>query len=249
MSAEMEVPAAGTAYGRLFRERGTTKIVLGALALALLWYGWDTIRTNQMLATKWPELKPDLKGLTVVGLRDKPKPGWNPRYVAVESNKSWQIRVRDDAEDDQEEAADPDRSTEAANAAKEAPEAADRGTAPGVGRGTARGRIVPVEEVLAKCPTFLLGSSFSGASMRESIEPLFARSYWSVDLQLTDEGRSRYWQFSRDHEDERSVFIVGGREIITCPRMKNMNVSTLTIEPIWVEADAKRLVDLANGRK
>src|SRR5579872_7482887 len=84
-----------TAYGRVIRERGTVKIVIIAILLAIAWFAYDAIHTHLMYQVKWPTLQPVANGLTVVGLRDKDRPGWRHIYEARESNHSWQIRLRD----------------------------------------------------------------------------------------------------------------------------------------------------------
>jgi preprotein translocase subunit SecD len=226
-------PSGGRSF-KLIRERGTLRLVVGAVALCVLWYGYASLRTYQMQQVKWPKAQADAAGLTVVGLQDVNKPGRQRRYVAIESNHAWQIRRPDDAAE--EETGEVEE------------EAGDYRPTAAVARRTAAGDLVSVEEVLRVCPVVLNGKHFGGADMEESYEPFRDKPYWKVHLRLTDEGRSRYWQFSRDHDGERLVFVLAG-EILTCPRMSHMDTATLTIEPIWVKEDAERLVQAMRGTK
>ena len=108
--------------------------------------------------------------------------------------------------------------------------------------------MVPLEEIMAKCPVVMTTAHFTGASVEERVMPIFDRKYYIVSVGLSDEGRSRYWQFSAKHDKERLVFVLNG-EIITCPRMTNMDVSSLEIQPIWVKSDADKLADFINKRQ
>src|SRR5437588_1013373 len=92
------VAPARNAYGRVIRERGTVKIVVGAIVIALVWYAYSTVHTHLLNQVKWPPLQADPGGLTVLGLRDVNKPGWQRRYVAIQSNYAWQIHRPDDDE-------------------------------------------------------------------------------------------------------------------------------------------------------
>jgi hypothetical protein len=226
-----------SAYGRIIRERGTMRMVIAAAVLVVVYLIYSTIRTNILLGVKWPPLQPSKTGLIVLGLRDKDKPGWKHKYEARESNHSWQIRRPDSSSSDDDGANLNDGSS---------PEEKERPNAPaGASRLGAQGEVVPMDELLANLPVALTGAHFSGADVEERHEPLFDRRYYLVHVDLTDEGRSRYFQFSRQHDEERLVFILNG-EIMTCPRMDHMYVSSLTIEPIWVKADADRLADFIN---
>ena len=224
------------AYGRIFRERGTLRIVIAAVALAVGWYVYDSIHTNMMNQVKWPNLQPSEKGLVVLGLRDKDHTGWRHKYEARESNHSWQIRYRDDE-------------IGGGDSQENTPEAADRGTSnPGATHQVNGGAVVPMEELLKNCPVVLNGANFTGASVEEKIDPFLQRKYYAVTVDLNDEGRSRYWQFSSKHDKERLAFILDN-EPLTCPRMDTMYVSSLTIDPIWIKADADRLADYINKQK
>ena len=219
---------------RLLRERGTVRIVLGAALILAAYYAIGAIKVYRMQQVKWPPLTPDLEGVTVLGLPDKDKPGRPRKYVAIEANHAWQIRRPDDAgvEADEED---------------ETEERSEYRPAAAVASRAAAGSIVPLEELLKTCPVVLRGEHFRDASMSEDYEPFRDKHYYRVHVKLTDEGRSRYWQYSRDHDDESLVFLVK-KEIVTCPKMSHMDTASLTIEPIWIKEDAEKLVRALNGK-
>jgi hypothetical protein len=227
-----------SAYGRIIRERGTRRILLLALAFAVVWYIYDQVNTHRLNQVKWPALQSTPTGLVVLGLQDKDRPGWIHRYEARESNRSWQIRY---SEEDMGEGAAPAEDPDL-------PGARDRGdNNPGARRGMSSGAVVPMEELMKECPVVLTGKHFTGASIEEKFEEFRGVPYYAIHLNLSGEGRSRYWQFSNVHDKERLVFILNN-EVITCPRIENMYVSSFTIDPIWVKEDAKKLVDFINGQ-
>lgn len=219
---------------RLLRERGTVRLVVAALVLFGAWYLYSTIKVYRMQQVKWPPLKPVPNGVTVLGLQDKDRPGHPRKYVAIESNHAWQIRRPDDAGEDETDTED----TEERSSYQPTAAVASRAAA---------GQIVPLEEIMKTCPVVLTGAHFRGATMSEDYEPFRDKRYYRVHVTLTDEGRSRYWQYSRDHDDERLVFVING-EILTCPKMSHMDTATLTIEPIWIKEDAEKLVRALGGK-
>ncbi len=227
---------ARNAYGRVIRERGTQRLVIGAIAAAVTWYAFAEMRTYQLNQKQWPPLQPTPQGLTVLGIQTKDRPGKKAPYVARNSNKSWQIRYRDQGE---KEAGDEEQT----------PESKDRGgNNPGAGRGTDEGGVVPMSELYNSCPTVLTGPMFAHAYIDEDIRPVFEDKYWKVIIDLTPEGQSRYYQYSSKHEKERLAFILDD-ETLACPEMAAMNTTVLTLDPIWVKADAQRLADLINKQK
>lgn len=226
-------PAPSTAYGRFIRERGTRRILLGAILLAIAYYIYSAVHTSLMLQRTWPALKPDAAGLTVLGIGDPKNKNVPHKYEARESSHAWQVRYRDDSAGESGD----DEST---------PESKDiGGNRPAASHDTNQGAVVPMEELLATCPIVMTGRHFTGADIEQKQDPFFMRSYWVVHLSLSDEGRSRYWHFSRDHDEERLAFILRG-EVIACPRIATMDTSTLDIDPIWIKADADRVAAFIN---
>jgi hypothetical protein len=241
----VEEPAAAypengrTAYGRFIRERGTLKILIAAVLLTAIWYAYSIVRTNQLLAVSWQPLQPDPNGLTVVGVQDKDRPGSPRKYKVIEANKTWRVYRPDD-----EEGGESQTKTEE----PETPEAQDRPTSPGAGRGAERGSLVPPAVLMKECPTVLLGRHFTDARVEEKYEQFFNRAYYIVHVGLTDEGSSRYYQYSKKYDKERLAFLLED-EVIICPRINHMNVSTLDIEQFWVKADAERFANYINNQK
>lgn len=221
----------------IFHERGTLRIVLWAVALLIAWNAYNLIHINMMNRVHWQKLTYDANGLSVLALRDKEHTGYKPPYRAIEVGHAWQIRRTDEGEDTQ--SSDTTDSSE--------PEAQDRGNAPaGAGR-VSHGEVVPMHELITNCPTVLLGRHFTNASMEEKSDPFLNRRFFVVHLGLSPEGRSRYWQMSLVHDQERVAFFLQG-QVITCPRINHMDTRSLTIDPVWDESDAKKLVDYINGQ-
>lgn len=240
-------PTSGNVYGRIIRERGTTKIVLAFLVLGAVFLLYRQFHTYRVNATQWPQLQPIPDGLTVLGLHDQDRPGKKRRFVAIESNTAWQIRRPDDLEEEEESPseADPPEMSE---------EMRDRGQAP-AGQGRAvKGQIVPLEVVMKESPVVLTEAHFTGAWVEIRDDP-FRGEYYAVHISLNDEGHSRFWQYSSKHQGERLVFALKG-EIITCTKMDNPPplylwtfTRSLCIEPIWVKEDANRFADYLNGKR
>jgi hypothetical protein len=227
---------ATSAYGKVIRERGTLRLLIAAAVAAVLFYGYTVVRTYQLNQKQWPPLQHEANGLTVLGIQTKDRLGKKAPYVARSSNKSWQIRYRDA---DEKEANEEERSEESK----------DRGSnSPGAGRGTEQGGVVPMDELYKACPTVLSGAQFAHASIDEDIRPVFNDKYWKVIIDLTPEGQSRYYQYSSKREKERLAFILGD-EVLACPEMAAMNTSTLTLDPIWIKADAERIANFINNQK
>jgi preprotein translocase subunit SecD len=221
------------AYGLFFRERATLKIVIAALVAYGGYIAFGTFQTYRAFQVKWPQIPPSKQGLIVLGLLDRP----NTHYVykAIEANHAWQIRYSDDAESGEQDDS---------NGAEQK----DRGADAGSSHRASRGLVVPLDELFAKLPVVLHGPNFTSANVEEKLEPLFDRKYWVVNVSLNQEGHSRYYQFSKNHDGERLAFILNG-EALTCPRIRHMDVSDLTIEQFWIKADADKLADFINNQK
>jgi|GEM_PF-2198613 hypothetical protein len=220
-------------YGRFFRERGTKRAFMFVVAVLAVWYGYNYIHIYEIDQVKWPALKPDPSGITVLGLLDRNRPGWRRKYMAIESNEAWQIRRPDDAPP-------PDDTTPQ--------EKQERGSVPAEASRVVSGDAVPVSELMRTLPVVLTSAQFKSAWVTEHQEPLFDRKYYALHIVFSDEGRSRYWQFSSKHDKERLVFVLGGR-ILTCPRMVPMDTSELTISPIPLKSDADELRNFINCHK
>jgi hypothetical protein len=222
-------------HSRFFFEAGTWRIMLIAAVALAAYIGYGMIHSYLMLQKHWPPLQPTDRGLTVLGLLDSAD---HAKYKAIEANHAWQVRR---AQEEDEGGDTPDD--------KDA--AVDRGNNPSQAHQAIKGRVVPVTELMKNLPTVLSGQNFTSAWVEDKYEPFRESHFFIVHVSLTEEGRSRYYQFSREHDGERLVFILNGPagEISICPRMKHMDVGELEVEQFWVKADADKLADIINGKK
>jgi hypothetical protein len=241
MSVQENIPAPvpyKNAYGKVIREKGTVKLIVGFAVVLSAWFAYNSVHANLMNQMKWPALSSEPSGLTVLALRDVNRPGWNRKYRALEVNHAWQVRRSDD-----------DEPSEGGPKEEETPESKDRGAAsPGAVHQAAHGEVVDVPELMANCPTVLTGKHFTGASISKGYEPFINKNFWTIHLSLSEEGSSRYWQFSREHDGERLAFVLK-YEISSCPKISHMDVSNLELGPVWIKADAEKLVEFINGQK
>lgn len=232
-------PQRAPTYRRIFRERNTMwALILGVALVVGYLFVYPAIHASLLNQVKWPKLQSSKVGLVVLGLQDKDRPGWQHRYEARESNHSWQIRYN-------EEYNGPSHSIEQDDASETKDPGANN---PGATHHTNSGAVVPMPELMRECPAVLNASSFTSAGLEENVDNFTERPYYVVHLNLSDEGSSRYWQFSNIHDGERLAFVLNN-DVITCPSMDKMYVSSLTIDPIWIKADAQKLVDFINGQK
>src|SRR5262245_49198969 len=119
------------AYGKVIRERGTVKLIVGFALILSAYYAYSSIHTNLMNRVKWPAISAEPNGLTVLALRDIARQGWTPKYRALEVNHAWQIRRPDD--DTGEGGGEKDEQT---------PESQDRGNSnPGAAHQAAHGEV------------------------------------------------------------------------------------------------------------
>src|SRR5206468_760364 len=77
---------------------------------------------------------------------------------------------------------------------------------------------IPGENLVRVCPVVLTGAQFTGASLERHPPNLLTGETFTVSLFLTPEGRSRFYQWSREHSNESLVFILKGR-VLTAGRV------------------------------
>jgi hypothetical protein len=213
------------------------KLLAAAIVLWIAWSIYCNIHVSLMNQVKWPTLPASTTGLVVLGLQDKDRPGWKHRFEARESNRSWQIRYSEEDDGGGSGVEDPD-----------APGARDRGeNNPGATRRLNAGSVVPMKVLMKECPVVMAGNNFTGASLQEKYEEFRQVPYYAIHLNLSDEGASRFWQYSNVHNGERVAFILNN-EVVTCPRIPDMYLTSFTIDPIWVKEDAQKLVDFINSQ-
>lgn len=130
----------------------------------------------------------------------------------------------------------------------------DRGERTREGEGSGSGRekedVVSVssETLLASCPIVLNDDQVEGASMEEVQGNLLTPTTYTIHLMLTNEGRSRFFQWSHDHINENVVFVLNG-EVVAAPRItQTLNVSDFTISNVQDLKGAKALVAYFDGK-
>jgi hypothetical protein len=77
------------------RELGTRQLVIGFVALLLVWFVYGKIRDAQLLSSKWPALQPDSNGLTVVGTLDARDNIGRNMFHIIEANKASRPEITD----------------------------------------------------------------------------------------------------------------------------------------------------------
>lgn len=120
------------------------------------------------------------------------------------------------------------------------------------GGGSASGREVeekvniPGENLVRVCPVVLNGVHFSDAYVEDHEANLLQGKTYTVHLSLTPEGRSRFYQWSRDHANESLVFVHKGR-VLTAGRIRQtLDVNSWEIGPL---RDPDAANELANAIK
>lgn len=99
------------------------------------------------------------------------------------------------------------------------------------------------------CPVVLTGRTFSDAWIDETDEPLLGEKIYKVHLALTPEGRSRFYQWSRDHVNQHLIFVLNG-QVLTGGRVKmTLDVNEWEIGPLRSKETADALAGYVNGHK
>lgn len=110
------------------------------------------------------------------------------------------------------------------------------------------GLILPGITVARTCPVVLTSQHFTDASIEEQPESLLQNATYKIHLGLTPEGRSRFYQWSREHTGENVVFVLNGDILLAGRVSQTLNVSDWTIGPVFDGEYAKRLVDFVNKK-
>lgn len=123
----------------------------------------------------------------------------------------------------------------------------------GVGSGTtqevAEKLTIPGENLVRVCPVVLTEAQFTSASVVRHPPNLLTGETFTVSLNLTPEGRSRFYQWSRDHANENLVFILKGR-VLTAGRVSaTLDVNSWEIGPLRDGEAANDLADHINNKK
>ncbi len=119
----------------------------------------------------------------------------------------------------------------------------------GSGRQVDHGLPIPADSLIVTNPVVLTSGNFTSADLEENPASVFDSKSYKVRLNLTPEGRSRFFQWSSKHENENLVFVLKHR-VVTAGRIKQqMDVNSWDIGPIHDEEAAKELVSFVNSAK
>lgn len=110
------------------------------------------------------------------------------------------------------------------------------------------GFILPGITVARSCPVVLTSEHFTDASIDEQPESMLQGATYKIHLGLTPEGRSRFYQWSRDHAGENVVFVLNGDILMAGRVSQTLNVSDWTVGPVFDGEFAKRLADFVNKK-
>ncbi len=109
------------------------------------------------------------------------------------------------------------------------------------------GRTIPGETLAKSCPVVLTGANFTGADLEEQPASVLVDKMYRLRLHLNGEGRSRFYQWSRDHVEENLVFILAG-QVQTAGKVKQaLDVSEWEISNIRDADAAKALASWVNA--
>jgi hypothetical protein len=109
------------------------------------------------------------------------------------------------------------------------------------------GLAVPPEVLVAACPVVLVSRHFSSGWVEEHPEMVMGGKTYSLWLTLTPEGRSRYYQWSRDHANEHLLLILKGR-IVANGLISTMDVDKWEITNLHDGEAAQDLVKYINSQ-
>lgn len=127
-------------------------------------------------------------------------------------------------------------------------EYADEGGAGGSlsGRKTEQGLTIPGGSLARSCPVVLTGKHFTHADIEEHPASVLRDKTYTLTLFLTPEGRSRFYQWTRDHAQESLVFVING-EVITAGRVaQTLDVNYWEIRNMPDKETAEKLANFIN---
>jgi len=111
------------------------------------------------------------------------------------------------------------------------------------------GLVIPPEILVKACPIVLSTRHFSGGRVEEHPEVIMGGKTYSIWLDLTPEGRSRFYQWSRDHVRENLMLILNGAVVAHGRIAMTMDVSTWEITNLKDGPAAHKLVDYINSHR
>ena len=121
---------------------------------------------------------------------------------------------------------------------------------PDVGSGSGREQenviTIPAETLVETCPIVLTNKQCTGASLEKLEGNMLTPTTYTIHLNLSPEGRSRFFQWSHNHVNENVVFVLNG-QVVAAPRIvQTLNVSDFTINNVQDVKAANALVDYMN---
>lgn len=134
----------------------------------------------------------------------------------------------------------------------DAAERADRADTSGEGSASGREKenvttVIP-ESLIAACPVVLTEGQISGASLEEVPGNALTPTTYTIHLELSPEGRSRFFQWSHSHLNENVVFVLNG-QVVAAPRITQpLNVNDFAISNVQDVKGAQSLVEYFKRR-
>lgn len=125
----------------------------------------------------------------------------------------------------------------------------EAGGGTGATQSVEHGLVLPGVNVARSCPVVLTSQHFTDASIETHPKNLLQDETYTLHLGLTNEGRSRFYQWSRDHVNENLVFVLNGEVLMSGRVSQTLNVSDWTIGPVFNSDSAKKLADFINAQK
>ncbi len=111
------------------------------------------------------------------------------------------------------------------------------------GREVEHGMAIPASLLIRVCPVVLTDREFTGATVDEHPASVLAGATYTVHLDMSDEGRSRFFQWSHDHVGENLVFVLKDNVVAAGRVKQSLNVSDYEIGPLRDGAAAHALAD------
>ncbi len=130
---------------------------------------------------------------------------------------------------------------------KEASDTPEAGS--GSGREQENVTTIPADTLESVCPVVLTDKQCTGASLEKLDGNMLTPTIYTIHLNLTPEGRSRFFQWSHSHENENVVFVLNG-QVVAAPRIsQSLNVNDFTISNVQDMKAANALVNYMNHQE
>lgn len=136
---------------------------------------------------------------------------------------------------------------------QEGREISDKQEGGDVGSGSGREKentvTIPAETLIEACPIVLTDEQCTGAWVEELQGNLLTPTTYTVHLDLSPEGRSRFFQWSHEHVSENVVFVLND-QVVAAPRVtQTLNVSDFNISNVQDKKAAQSVVDFITRQK